>query len=353
MESRRRQPRLSRLTLKTFLDVKSYEDQHSVIHNIHFSKGRPTMHRIFPTAFLAAGLVAIALPVMANDLEELCDGSLSTSNPYLCPTALEFGGQAAFLRDLLLGRHHGARPRDTDVTASTSGAASPYTGMVSAGAQVTGGNFSGDLQALVLGGDRTLAGGTFVGVMLQFGESEVTAPGSPRVTRRETLIGPYIGSDLGNGFFLDGYLLFGRPDYTVANVPSQGDSVTGSITLSKAVQSDALDYVLFASVSAKREEPNAATQIDATILTLGGSLRSEDTRFATGWRQNYARLELDIGEYRDNLGSGTISYVAPRIAIGTDIAFDNNASLNLSANASIASDQTHILAVRAAYNLRF
>jgi hypothetical protein len=311
------------------------------------------MLRRISTAFVAAAFWAIALPVMANDLDEICDGTISTSNPYLCPTALEFGGQAALLRDLLLGRHHGAGRGETTVTTTSSGTASPYTGMVSGGAQVTGGSFSGDLQALVLGADRTLSGGTFAGLMLQFGRSEVTAPGSPRVTRREILIGPYIGSDLGNGFFLDGYVLFGRPDYTVANVPSDGESVTGSITLSKAMQGNALDYLLFASVSAKREEPTPATRIDATILTLGASLRSEDTRFATGWRQNYARLELDIGEYSDNLGSGNISYLAPRIAIGTDIAFDNNASLNLSANASMASDQTHILAVRAAYNLRF
>jgi hypothetical protein len=315
------------------------------------------MTKIITTAFLAAAFLGIALPVMANDLEELCDGNrnteISTTNPYLCSTALEFGGQAAFLRDMLLSRHHGASRDETTVTASTSGTASPYTGMVTGGAQVTGGNFSGNLQALVLGADRALSDGTFVGLMLQFGRSEVTAPNSPRVTRREILIGPYIGSDLGNGFFLDGYLLFGRPDYTVANVPSRGESVTGSITLSKAMQGNTLDYLLFASVSAKREQPTATNRIEATILTLGGSLRSEDRRFATGWRQNYARLELDIGDYSDNLGSGTISYVAPRIAIGTDIAFDNNASLNLSANASIASDQTRILAVRAAYNLRF
>jgi Autotransporter beta-domain len=315
------------------------------------------MKRIITTAFLAAAFLGIALPVTANDLEERCDvdrnSEFPAPNPYLCPTALEFGGQAALLRDMLLSRHHGAGPGETGVTASTSGTDSPYTGMVTGGAQVTGGNFSGDFQALVLGADRTLSGGTFVGLMLQFGRSEVTAPGSPRVTRREILIGPYIGSDLGNGFFLDGYLLFGQPDYTVAGVPSRGDSVTGAITLSKAVQGNTLDYLLFASVSAKREEPAAANRIDATILTLGGSLRSEDRRFATGWRQNYARLELDIGNYSDNLGSGTINYVAPRLAIGTDIAFDNNATLNLSANASMASDQTRILAVRASYNLRF
>jgi Autotransporter beta-domain len=311
------------------------------------------MTRIITAAFLFAISIGLAAPAIANDLDELCDGTLSTSNPYLCPTALEFGGQAALLRDILLDRHHGATPGDSTVTASTSGTASPYTGMVTGGAQVTGGNFSGNLQALVLGADRTLGEGTFVGLMLQFGRSEVTAPNSPRVTRREILIGPYIGSDLGNGYFLDGYLLFGQPDYTVAAVASRGDSVTGAITLSKAMQGNQVDYMLFASLSGKYEEPTAGNRIDATILTLGGSLRSEDRRFATGWRQNYARLELDFGQYSDNLGSGTINYVAPRVAIGTDIAFDNNATLNLSANASLASDQTHIVAVRASYNLRF
>jgi hypothetical protein len=312
------------------------------------------MLRRICTAFFVAVLSAMALPVMANDLEDACNNFFSeTDEPYLCATALEFGGQAALLRDLLLSRHHGATPGDTGITASTSGTASPYTGIVTAGAQVTDGNFSGDFQALVLGADRTLSGSTFVGVMLQFGESQVTAPTSPRVTRREILIGPYIGSDLGNGFFLDGYLLFGRPDYTIANVQSQGDSVIGAVTLSKAMQGNTLDGVLFASVSAKREKPTAVDRIDATILTLGGSLLFEDRRIGNSWRQNYARLELDFGNYSDNLGTGSISYVAPRIAIGTDIAFDNNASLNLSANASIASDQTRILAVRAAYNLQF
>ncbi len=315
------------------------------------------MKTIIATAFLAVASFGLSRPVMANDLDELCDGRFSTSelnpNPYICPTALEFGSQAALLRDMLLSRHHGASRPDSTVTTSTSGTTSPYTGMITGGAQTTSGSFSGNLQALVLGADRAVSDRTFVGLMLQFGRSEVTAPNSPRVTRRELLFGPYIGSDLGNGFFLDGYLLFGRPDYTVANAPSGGDSVTGAFTLSKAVQGNRLDYLVFASVSAKREDIGTGTEIDATILTLGGSLRSEDRRFATGWAQNYARLELDIGNYSDNLGSGTISYVAPRIAIGTDIAFDNNASLNLSANASLASDQTRIVAVRASYNLRF
>lgn len=302
---------------------------------------------------LVLPLSAMALPAIANDLEQQCEDSGPTNGSYLCATALDFGGQAEHLRTLFLGRHHGATPGSNGITTSTSGTTGAYTGVFSAGAQVTGGNFSGDMQALVLGADRTLSGSTFAGVMLQLGQSEVTAPGSPRVTRREILIGPYIGSDLGNGLFLDGYLLFGQPDYTVANVPSQGESVTGAVTFSKGIDGASLDYMLFASLSAKHEKPTAADRIDATILTLGGSLRSEDRRIANGWQQNYLRLELDIGRYDDNLGTGAINYVAPRIAIGTDIAFDNSASLNLSANASLASDQTHIIAVRASYNLQF
>lgn len=302
---------------------------------------------------LATLITMLALPANANDLEANCEDQTSTGGTSLCATALEFGGQAALLRDLFLGRHHGAKPGDTGFTASSSGVATAYTGVFSAGAQVTTGNFSGNMQALVVGADRSLSDGSFLGVMLQFGQSTVTAPGSPRVDRREILIGPYFAGDFGNELYLDGYLLFGQPDYTILNVPTNGESITGSVTLSKGLQGNGMNYVLYSSLSMKQEEPSAIQDINATILTLGGSLRSEDRRISSGWRQNFARLEVDFGSYEDNLGTGTIRYVAPRITIGTDIAFDNDASLNLSANASAASDQTYIVGIRAAYNLQF
>ncbi len=304
------------------------------------------------TCTFATLFTLFALPAHANDLETVCDDQ-SSGGAYLCGTALEFGGQAALLRDLFLGRHHGASPGDSGFTASTSGAANAYTGVASVGAQVTSGNFSGNMQALVLGADRSLSDGSFLGVMLQFGQSTVTAPASPRVDRREILVGPYFAGDFGSELYLDGYLLFGQPDYTVANVPTNGESIVGSVTLSKGLQGNGMTYVLYSSLSIKQEEPSAIQDINAAILTLGGSLRSEDRRIANGWQQNFARLEVDFGSYEDNLGTGTIRYVAPRITLGTDIALDSGATVNLSANASAASDQTYIFGVRAAYNLQF
>jgi hypothetical protein len=312
---------------------------------------------IFPKFFLAPAVVVLVLgsglPAKANDLDQICGDQTSPYGPITCATALEFGGEAAHLRGIFLNRHFGATPGDVGFTASTSGTAMPYTGVFSAGAQVTTGNFSGNMQALVLGADRGLADGSYLGLMLQFGNSSVTAPGSPEVERREILFGPYFSAEIGTDLFLDGYILGGRPDYQVANVPSAGESLQGSFTLSKGFDRGGRQVVLYSSLSIKREEPTPVQDIDATILTLGGSLQSEDTRIANGWRQNYARLELDFGAYDDNLGTGPIKYIAPRITIGTDIALDNGATVNLSANASAASDATFIFGLRAAYNLQF
>ncbi len=304
------------------------------------------------TLFLAFALFATA--AQANDLETLCEEPDSTYGPITCATALDFGGQAAHLREVFLNRHFGATPGQTGFTAATSGtSAAPYTGVFSLGAQATTGNFSGNMQALVLGADRGLSDGSFLGIMLQFGRSEVTAPLSPTVTRREILIGPYFAGNLGSELFLDGYILVGRPDYTVGGVPSNGESLQGSVTLSKGFERGGRSYVLYSSLAIKREEPVPTQEIDATILTIGGSMLSEDRRIANGWRQNYVRLELDFGAYDDNLGTGPVNYVAPRVTIGTDIALDTGATVNLSANASAASDATFIFGVRAAYNLQF
>jgi hypothetical protein len=311
----------------------------------------PLKNNIKTAALLA--LATLAQPTLANDLEERCEGSTALYYPSICATALEFGGQSAHLREVFLQRHFGARPGDTGFTASTSGTSNAYTGVFSLGAQVTTGNFSGNMQALVLGADRSLNDGSFVGVMLQFGNSSVTAPGSPKVERREILIGPYFAGDFGSDLFLDGYILIGKPDYTVANVPSNGESLQGSITLSKGFDGERANAFVYTALSIKREEPTPVQDIDATIVTLGGGLRSEDQRIANGWRQNYARLEVDFGAYDDNLGTGPINYIAPRVTLGTDIAMDNGATINLSANASAASDATFIFGVRAAYNLQF
>lgn len=302
---------------------------------------------------LALFLSLLSQPALANDLETVCEDSDTAAYPAICSTALEFGGQSAHLREVFLNRHFGATPGETGFTASTSGTSNPYTGVFSLGAQVTTGNFSGNMQALVLGADRGLSDGSFVGVMLQFGNSSVTAPGSPKVERREILIGPYFSGNFGSELYLDGYILVGKPDYRIANAPFSGESLQGSFTLSKGIEQGGRDFVLFSSLSIKREEPTPLQDIDATILTLGGSMRSQDQRIANGWRQNYARLELDFGAYDDNLGTGPIKYVAPRITIGTDIAMDSGATINLSANASAASDATFIFGVRAAYNLQF
>lgn len=313
------------------------------------------MLRNYARFALVAGLLAVSQPALANDLENSCvDSPIQRDDAYLCVTALEFGGQVANLRELLLMRHFGAAPDDNGLTRSTSGTDNPTSGMFSLGAQATGGSFSGNMQTLTFGADRGLAdGSTFFGALVQFGNSQVTAPGSPRVTRREILIGPYFGADLGAGLFLDGSLLVGKPDYTVANVPSEGKTILGYVTLAKAFETEKMSYVLFSSLAAKREKPTAVDRIDATVLTLGGRLRFEDTRISTGWRQNYARVEVDIGNYSDNLSAGSINYVTPRLAIGTDIAFDNGGSLNLSANASAASDKTYIMGLQASYLLQF
>jgi hypothetical protein len=301
--------------------------------------------------FLAFALFAPA--AHANDLETLCEESNSTYGPITCATALDFGGQAAHLREIFLNRHFGATPGDTGFTASTSGTTSPYTGVFSFGAQATTGNFSGNMQALVLGADRGLSDGSFLGVMLQLGQSEVTAPFSPTVERREVLIGPYFAGNLGDELFLDGYILVGTPDYDVGGTPSNGESLQGAVTISKGIEQGGRNYVLYSSLAIKREEPVPAQRIDATIFTIGGSMLSEDKRIANGWRQNYARLEVDFGAYDDNIGTGPINYFAPRLTIGSDIALDSGGTINLSANASAASDATFIVGLRAAYNLQF
>jgi hypothetical protein len=290
---------------------------------------------------------------LANDLEETCEDSGAGNAAYLCATALDFGGQSAQLREVFLNRHFGATPGQTGFTASTSGTSTAYTGVFSAGAQITTGNFSGNMQALVLGADRGLSDGSFLGIMLQLGQSEVTAPFSPKVERREILIGPYFASSLGSDMFLDGYILVGQPDYTVGGSPSNGESLQGAVTISKGIERGGRNYVLYSSLAIKREEPVPAQEIDATILTIGGSMLSEDKRIANGWRQNYARLEVDFGAYDDNIGTGPIKYIAPRITIGTDIALDSGGTINLSANASAASDATYIFGLRAAYNVQF
>jgi hypothetical protein len=226
----------------------------------------PLKTHIKSTLLLALALFATA--AQANDLETLCEEPNSTYGPVTCATALDFGGQAAHLREIFLNRHFGATPGQTGFTASTSGTATPYTGVFSVGAQATTGNFSGNMQALVLGADRGLADGSFLGIMLQLGTSEVTAPFSPTVERREILIGPYFSGSLGNDLFLDGYILVGQPDYTVGNVPSNGESLQGSVTLSKGIEQGGRNYVLYSSLAIKREEPVPAQEIDATILTI-------------------------------------------------------------------------------------
>lgn len=295
-----------------------------------------------------------ATPALARGLS--CGVATGSNDVTVCATAADFGWQAAHLRDTLQSRNAfrlSGRSVGQGGQLSTQGASNPYSGLASLSAQRTSGGFDGNAANLILGVDRALQSGDVVlGAMVQFGQSQITAPLSPTVERDEVMVGPYMTAILAPDLYLDGFLLYGKPDYVVGGVPSSGDAWIGGLTLTKAIQRQTVDILPFASLAIKRETPNAATRIDATVLTLGTSVRFAPVAFNGGQRQTFSRFELDFGRYSDNLGT-SIDYVAPRIALGADFAFDGGGSLRMAINGSYADDGTNIVAAQLLYRMAF
>lgn len=302
---------------------------------------------------LAFGLgAAVAGAGHANELET-CEYLPGINDPFLCTTALEFGGQAAVIRDSLLSLHGGVTfpTAGQSETFSTRGGGQPYAGRAMVAAQATFGSFTGNNQYLILGVDRPMGRGQ-VGLMVLAGNSTITPPSSPVVTRQELLIGPYFATQLNNGDFLDGYLLYGRPNYTVANVPSQGESTTAALTWSRVVARDGITLVPLAGLSVKRERPDASSRIDAIVLTFGATAQQTPVRTSNGYRMNFGRLELDIGHYADSF-SNSITYVAPRVAFGANFVPDNGGVFGVTVGLTAASDRTAIVNAQAMYRFEF
>lgn len=299
-------------------------------------------HSRILTAALALLGLSVAGPVSAGPLEE-CGETYGSDSPVLCSTALEFGAQAAFLRDSL--RHGG-----TGATRQKLGGRD-WAGLFAAGGQTTSGSFTGG-GAHLLAGAQTDIGGNAYGALVYYGDSDTTAPASPRVDRSETLVGPQFTARLGSGDVVTGYLLVGSADYTIGGTGAGGDTVMGSLIWGRTIERPGIDLGPFVGVSAKREDIDGPDRIDARILTLGTSLDGEVTATGTGVRQYFGRVELDIGSYEDSFGS-SVDYLAPRIGIGARFGFDSGVALQILGNASVASDDTTIVAAQVGYQFRF
>lgn len=324
------------------------------------------------TLFIHASLIAVAVTgitllssahAQADGID--CDiteqdvagaGNDSTGNPTVCATAADFGWQAGQIRGALQSRHAfrlSGHASGSTVRLSTSGNTSRYSGITSLSTQRTNGDFEGDATGLLLGIDRPFQSGAFVlGAMAQVSRSNVTAPASPKVEREELLFGPYFTSSLSETLFLDGYLLYGTPDYTVGGSGSDGEAWTGGLTLTMGIPGDRMNLFPFVAIAFKSEEPDSSTEIDSTILTLGTDVHFAQRSFTGGQSNVFAKFEVDFGQYEDNLGT-EIDYVAPRLGLGTDIVFDRGGALRLGINGSRASDSTNMMSAQAMYRISF
>ena len=300
--------------------------------------------RMITATFVAS--VAIGHQSAANTLEDCED--LGTNDIFICGIAAEFGAQAAFLRDALNSIEGSAGLRRS----AKSGSGREWFGLAVAGGQVTFGNFEGSSANLIAGADTVVSSSTSLGAMVFLETGSITAPASPTVDREGVLIGPYFATRLPDQSVLNGHLLYGEPDYTVNNVTTSGETVLGALTWSRSISRQGLDFGPFVSVAAKRERPDAATEIDARILTIGSSFDGEVIPTDSGFQQIFGRLEMDFGSYSDNLGTD-ISYVAPRAVVGGRFAFNNGGALQALANVSVASDATTIVAGQVSYRIDF
>lgn len=305
------------------------------------------MKKLTLSGTVAACFLAVASGAHGQSLEE-CELT-GQDNEFLCATALEFGTFAATVRDTI-GLRSGGVSRSQK---AGNDQGTPWFGIASANAQRTQGSFSGYGATVMLGADRAVSTSFSVGGLVTIGRGSLTPASGTQVEREEVLIGPYFSNVLGNGDMVSGYFLYGTPKYTVnSGAPYTGQSVVGSVSWTRPIARDGVDYAPFVALSVKREEPSATDRVDATIVTFGSSFDGEVTASGSGFRQVFGRLELDVGDYRDSFGN-SVSYVAPRVGVGMRHAFENGGMVQLQANVSAATDRTAILAAQVNYRFEF
>lgn len=307
----------------------------------------------FMRQFLAVFAVVLSAgPTYSGNLEECAVQGLYYQ-PLLCPTALEFGWQASQLREAHLAHFATVdRPADDGLVLSSSGTQRVRTGFALAGAQRTFGSFNGAGQNLILGHIWSSGSNLGFGLTALLGNSNVTPPSGPQVSKQELLLGPFASATLANGDFVYGQLLIGRANYRLNNVPSQGTSAIGTVTWSRQIAKQRFSVIPFVSLAIKHDRPNATDWINATVLTGGASVQSAPKQVTSGYRINFASLELDLGRYQDSF-TNNITYAALRGSVGTNHVFDNGGVLGVSVGATLASDRTAIASAQLRYRITF
>ncbi|MDJ0824539.1 MAG: hypothetical protein QNJ16_03435 [Rhodobacter sp.] len=242
---------------------------------------------------------------------------------------------------------------------STAGLAPGGDRMWNAWAAVTGRRFDGTIDGdgieLTVGADMTVGAGVKAGLVLSYGDFDLTSAGTAIETEALSY-GPYVSVDFGNRWSLDGFLVFAQPDYAIAGTRFSADRRAGGLNLNATYMLGSVEVTSFVAVQGFAEDHPAvaiggAPVAARTISSLTGSIGSKATFNPGQAARPYISLAAEANRFDDGLGTETEN-VSPRLGAGIDVT-GKRGDFHLHLEGGEIFDGTRDYSIGIGYNMRF
>ena len=186
------------------------------------------------------------------------------------------------------------------------------------------GSFDGNNVDLVFGVDVEVGRNTILGLAGAYGMLDITASGT-KYEADTFAIGPYLQTRFGGGLELEAYVMYGEPDYTVANATKfdaervfGGLKLSGEVPVSWAILRPSIGYRGFSEKMPAHTVGATAVPARTVKQNTGNISLRMDFNETQGGLMPYLTVGLDFNDFDDGLGGGD-DYVSPRLAAGFKI----------------------------------
>jgi hypothetical protein len=228
-----------------------------------------------------------------------------------------------------------------------------WNAWISAEGRNYNGGFDGSSADVVLGLDKLISSNVIVGGMLAYGRTDIQ-DATQRTQVTSLASGAYLASRLRGDLFLDGFITYARPDYTVGANSFTATRTAVSLSLSGSYSGGSYLVTPFGKLSGYREAQPAYAAVAANDITsFNASLGAKVEPLApmANGMLPYISLAADYGSKTSTV-NGTQSFTSPRVGLGFGMA-TGGGYLSVDLDAGRVQSDVRDVGLRATYEFSF
>ena len=215
------------------------------------------------------------------------------------------------------------------------------------------GGFDGSSADVVVGVDNLISGNLIAGALLSYGRTDVR-DATQRTQVTSLAVGAYFATRLQGDLFLDGFLTYGRPEYTVGANSFTATRTALSLSLSGNYSGGTFSVTPFGKLTGYREAQPVFGAVAANdISSLNASLGAKVEPLApmANGVLPYISLAADYGS-KTSTANGTETFSSPRMGLGFGMA-TGGGYLSMDLDAGKVQSDVRDMGLRATYEFSF